>query len=61
MFEPKATSASQSEKLAQEMCTLAKGDVVEKVISFDNDDVPKFLKNLRHFEDESAKVNIRLG
>jgi len=33
-------------------------DVVEKVIRFPNNDVPRYLRNLRQFERESRKVRI---
>jgi len=36
------------------------GDVVEKVIHFRNDDVPKYLKDLAKFEQESRKVSVSI-
>ena len=33
-------------------------DVVERVIPFANDDVPKYLANLRRFQEESRHVEI---
>jgi len=33
-------------------------DVVDRVIPFANDDVPKFLADLRRFEEDSRKVVI---
>jgi hypothetical protein len=33
-------------------------DVVEAVIPFRNDDVPKYLENLRRFQQESRQVEI---
>jgi hypothetical protein len=36
-------------------------DSTTLVIPFDNDDVPKYLENLRRFEEESKKVKIVIG
>ena len=33
-------------------------DFVEKVIPFQNNDVPNYLQNLAHFEEESRKTRI---
>ena len=35
-------------------------EVVIKTIPFTNDDVPKYLENLRRFEEASRKVNINI-
>ena len=58
MAEPKATTASTSQQLAQKISARSGKEVVRKVICFANNDVPEYLENLRRFEEESKKVRI---
>jgi hypothetical protein len=44
--------------LLNRMTSRAKGQTVEKVIRFQNDDVPQFLRSLDRFEKESRKVRL---
>jgi hypothetical protein len=55
--KPRVTCARASRKLAQTVCAQSQNGV-RKVVSFANDDVPKFLQNLKRFEEESRKVQI---
>lgn len=57
MPDPKATSASTARAVARQICAQSSG-VVQRVISFTNDDVPQYLRNLRRFEKESRKARI---
>lgn len=50
--------ADSSQKLAQDMCAQSGNEVVHKVISFANNDVPEYLQNLRRFQEKSRKVRI---
>ncbi len=55
MTVPKATAAIDSKRLAEKICA---GNAVQKVVKFSNEDVPKYLANLRRFREESQKVKI---
>ena len=57
MGKPEASAKRTREALRQRMASCSKEPVV-KVIRFDNDDVPKYLKNLRRFQAESRRVRI---
>lgn len=58
MSEQKKTmTAGDSRKLASEMCAKSSG-VISRTVAFDNDDVPRFLENLRRFEEHSREVRI---
>ena len=58
MTKPRALMADSSQKLAQDMCAQSGNEVVHKVISFANNDVPEYLQNLRRFQEKSRKVRI---
>lgn len=45
-------------KLLKQMSRDADGQVIEKVIRFQNDDVPKFLKAFSKFQSESRKQRL---
>jgi hypothetical protein len=55
MATPKATSAQATLKLAQGICAQS-SNVVKKVLAFNNNDVPQYLKNLREFERRSRRA-----
>jgi hypothetical protein len=57
MPEPKAASPASAREVAQEICAQSQ-NVVQKVIAFNNDDVPQYLKNLHRFEKESRKARL---
>ena len=59
MATPRATSAQATRKLAQEICAQS-SNVVRKVLAFQNDDVPRYLENLREFEKRSRRAKSRL-
>ncbi len=47
-----------TQELAKRMIAACPGGVITMVIPFLNDDVPKYLDNLRRFYEESAKTVI---
>ena len=58
MAEPKKPATSDvSRSLAKEICAKS-SNVVERVVAFNNDDVPRYLENLRTFEEHSKKIRI---
>jgi len=59
MATPRATSAQATLKLARGVCARS-SNVVKKVLTFNNDDVPEYLKNLREFEDKSRRAGAGL-
>jgi len=42
------------------MTAKADGDAEQRVVTFQNDDVPEFLKSLEEFEVQSRKTSIRI-
>ena len=57
MDEPDKVEIDNSQELLRRMAADS-CDAVDTVIRFVNDDVPKYLKNLRRFHEESRKVEI---
>ena len=58
MAEPKkAVTSDVSRSLAKEVCAKS-SNVVERVVAFNNDDVPRYLESLRTFEEQSKKIRI---
>lgn len=57
MSDRKATVASASQELAKKLCAASAKPICQRVC-FANDEVPKYLGNLRQFEEDSAKVRI---
>ncbi len=55
MPTPKITSAEATRKRSREICANSP-DVQRKVLDFDNEDVPKYLENLRKFEKKSLEA-----
>ena len=46
----------QGEELMRKMATASSEETVRKVIPFRNDDVPRFLRRLRQFQEQSRKA-----
>lgn len=62
MTQPEERDNGSIQELVQRMTVGDRADgVVEKVIPFVDDDIPKYLENLDRFEEESRKVRFRIG
>ncbi len=60
MNESDKSGIDNSQELLRHMMADSQ-DAVDMVIHFVNDDVPKYLDNLRRFHEESRKVEIFVG
>lgn len=58
MADARPSITGSRQELLRRMSAGASEQIVNKTISFANDDVPEYLDNLRRFEEESRKVQI---
>ncbi len=56
----KKTFEQNRQELLVRMTAKADGDAEQRVVTFQNDDVPEFLKSLEEFEVQSRKTSIRI-
>jgi hypothetical protein len=56
----KKTFEENRQELLVRMTAKADGDAEQRVVPFQNDDVPEFLKSLEEFEAQSRKTSIRI-
>lgn len=58
MTADRITPRETTSQMLLRLMSAGRTDVITKTIPFLNDDVPKYLENLRRFREESAKVSI---